>query len=280
MSEKEKQHPEKTESICKIVYFDEGSVSDYIQIVNCGELSLYTELKEDTAKQADASAEARVSGGFGALKLLFGFNAEASASGSASASFDTSLVAKSIVTNTVLTDFLEIVDVPDNEKSGVRKFEGFRIQAIDNTMSNFALMTPYLSMMRSGQGIPAGDFNIAVDKLDSTLNNAKGYFEFLGRDSEDSQSEEVVFRFNNSVFKNNYKASDLLRMNLTIYAVRVGTCRIEELDINNELHVEGINTTDNPDFPITGDVSSTPSGKNGPPLVMYDVLLAGVQNNG
>ena len=42
------------------------------------------------------------------------------------------------------------------------------------------MVSPYLSMLKTGSAIPAGEFNIAVDKLDNAIRNAKGYYEFLG----------------------------------------------------------------------------------------------------
>lgn len=35
------------------------------------------------------------------------------------------------------------------------------------------MVSPYLSMLRSGSSIPAGDFNIAIDKLENALKMQK-----------------------------------------------------------------------------------------------------------
>ncbi len=42
------------------------------------------------------------------------------------------------------------------------------------------MVSLYLSMMKNGTNIPAGDFSIAVEKLDNALKSAKGYYEFVG----------------------------------------------------------------------------------------------------
>ena len=59
-------------------------------------------------------------------------------------------------------------------------------------------------MLNGGANIPAGEFYIAIDKLDNTIKNAKSYYEFVGIREE----EKVIFRFNIKSFKNNYKAAD------------------------------------------------------------------------
>ena len=256
-------------TLAKIVCFDEGSATDYIQMVNGGDA---TTVKEKTSERDGAlqgKADAKASLKTKLLEILTGIDISAEASGAASVSFNTSAVAKSIISNTVLTDFLGATD----SREDIRLFEGFSVEAIDNSLASYALMTPYLAMLRGGN-IPAGDFNLALDKLDSTIKDAKGYFEFLGS----AEKERVVFRFNRQSFKNNYKVTDLLRMDLTIYAAEVGICTLEELDVSNELNVAHTITTSNPDYEPAGPVDD--NGLNSEKLKVYDVLLAGVRSHG
>lgn len=271
---KTKQQP----MICKIVCFDEGSATDYIQIVNGGETT--TTREKASEKGAVASGDIGVKAGLAAdevksglvtklVEKLTGIDFSAEATGTGGLSFNATAVAKSIVSNTVLTDFLETV----GSHGDIRLFEGFAVVAIDNSLASYALMTPYLAMLRGGN-IPAGDFNLALDKLDSTIKEAKGYYEFLG----DSGDEQVVLRFNRESFKNNYKATDLLRMNLVIYAVDVGTCRLEDLDVSNELNMPHAVIATNPDYePARNDAEDSERPKV---FKVYDVLLAGVKANG
>lgn len=269
-----KKDARRESEICKIVYFDEGSVSDYIQIVNGGNLKLTTELLDESLTAGEADASAKVRGGVGgALRTLLGFEASISAGASIETSFNSGLVAKSIVTNTVLTDFLSVLAEHGSARGEVVDFSGYRIESIDNSLSYMALLTPYMAMLKSGKGIPAGDFNISVEKLDTTIKNAKGYFEYLGC----NDSKRVIFRFNNASFKNNYRASDLLRMDLAIYAVRVGSSTLDGLNINNELHVSPSTIQDNPDYEENIFAENTKNEKKDEKLEMYDVLLAGVK---
>ena len=98
-------------TICKIVYFDEASVTDYVQIVAGGELQKTTELLKESSAEAAANVETtagvKMSGIF---KAILGLEASGSVSANASASINTDRIAKNIVKNTILTDFLESVD--------------------------------------------------------------------------------------------------------------------------------------------------------------------------
>lgn len=256
-------------TICKIVCFDEGSATDYIQVVNGGETSTIKEKASEREASAKGEIEAKAGLKTKLIEILTGIDISAEATGAGGISFNTSAVAKSIISNTVLTDFLEAVGAHED----IRIFEGFDVVAIENSLASYALMTPYLSMLRGGN-IPAGDFNLALDKLDSTIKDAKGYYEFLGI----AEEERVVFRFNRESFKNNYKVTDLLRMSLIVYAVEVGTCRLADLDVSNELNMpQGVIAT-NPDYepPKEGDSDDSKMSE----LKVYDVLLAGVRAHG
>ena len=113
---------------------------------------------------------------------------------------------------------------------------------------------------------------ISLDKLDATLSKAKGYLEFRGRQEGKG---DVVLRFNRMALKNNYRPSDLLKMNLTLYAVYVGECRIDDLVADKELGAEGFTVMDNPDY---SDEQVSPISVELSKLAMYDVLLAGVSS--
>ena len=99
------------EKICKIVYFDEESVTDYVQIVAGGELENTTELLKsmDAQEEQDVQAKGKV-GISGIFKALLGWEAGVSADVSAGLSFNSSKMVKNIVKNTILTDFLKIIE--------------------------------------------------------------------------------------------------------------------------------------------------------------------------
>lgn len=251
----------------KLVYFDEGSATDYIQLVNGGEISVVEELLKETETGAHADAGAKVNGKTKLLQMLLGVDATLGISGNIEAGRNTHNVVKNIIGNTVLTDFIQAI----KDDKAIKSFDNYEITPIENSLASFALMTPYLTMIRGGN-IPAGDFNLALEKLDSTIKAAKGYFEFLGT----SKNDKCIFRFNNSSFKNNYGPNNLMQMNLTIYAVKVGTSSLEDLDINNELNVTSGQAVDNPDYEPLQPTESAKTDFTGEALNVYDVLLAGV----
>ncbi len=261
--------------IVKIVYFDEGSAYDYIQVANGGTLKSTLEIVDEGTSKKGGQIGAGIGGKTSLLKTVLGIDASAKAEGSLEASSSSVSVAKSIITNTVLTDFLDAVSPDGGISCPITTFASCRIEQVPGSVSSIALITPYLSMLKSGQGIHAGDFDIAVDKLDSTLSNAKGYLDFFGR--VPGRHNPVILRFNRAALKNNYRPTDLLKMRLRVYAVKVGSCRVADLAADRELSVSGFTAQDNPDYSETESSDGVLEGKS---LPMYDAILAGVVRNG
>ncbi len=264
-------------TLSKIVYFDEGSATDLIQIFHGGGLDKTLELFE--ADGEDGTAQVKADGKVGLGKILqgiIGIGASVEGGASMSGSYSSNQVAKNILTNTVLTDFLACVN---EGESGVERLDGYGISTIDNAMSSMMLVTPYLTMLRSGQGVKAGDFNISLERIDDAINKAKGYYEFLATKDDE---EPIILRFNHSSLKNNYKLPDLLKMKLVFYAVHVGAASPESLDIEKEVNFTSSNNTKNPSYPIVfkhdgNGVRETIAESAGRPYEMFDVLLAGVK---
>ena len=268
------------EKICKIVYFDEDSVTDYVQIVAGGELENTTELLKSRDAQEAQSVQANGKVGIsGIFKALLGWEAGASADVSAGLSFNSSKMVKNIVKNTILTDFLKTIeDVSQGRtnsrlpKGTIKQFKGYKISAVEDSLSYMVMVSPYLSMLKSGSSIPAGEFNIAVDKLDNALRHAKGYYEFVGTKGR----SRVILRFNINSFRNSYTISDLLKMDLSIYAIKVCRTSLENLNVNKELGMKvSLIPKDNPSYEPNADAEE--AAATSPTLDVFDVLLAGVE---
>lgn len=280
----EKNFKEGSEKVmlCKVVYFDEDSVTDFVQIVAGGELEKTTELLNQSQKNVDSGINTKAGIGLsGVFKALMGFEGSASVEASMGASFNSNEMAKNIVKNTILTDFMDLVnsyskkDSTELEKKIIKKFSGYTISAPKDSLSYIALISPYLTMLKSGSSISAGEFNIAIDKLDNTMKNAKGYYEFLG----EKKREKVIFRFNIKAFKNNYKAPDLLKMDMSVYGIKVGKSNLAKLNFNGEFELDGDSILkDNPEY-IKEKKEKLPDDYY-KELDVYDVLLAGVEING
>ena len=222
--------------ICKIVYFDEESVTDYVQIVAGGSMEKTTELLKSRDASEGQNGEISGSVGIGGVfKALLGWEGKADARVSGSLAFNSSKIAKNIVKNTILTDFLAVLDedalttkrATKMPKGAIKKFKGYTISAQKDSLSYMVMVSPYLSMLKSGSTIPAGEFSIAVEKFDSALRSAKGYYEFIGTKGR----SRIVLRFNINSFRNGYTISDLLKMNLSVYAIKVGKTTLEMLDV-------------------------------------------------
>lgn len=256
--------------LAKIVYFDEDSVTDYVQMVLGGKLEKTTELLKESNKAVEGKGEGKVSiSSF--LAALVKIKGEATAEVDIDTSFNTSKMAKNIVKNTILTDFIDIVS-GDEKYNGIKKFENYNILAPKDSLTYVALIAPYFSMLKGGNGIQAGEYNIAIEKIENTLKNAKGYYEFLG----EKESCQVIFRFNIKAFRNNYKASDLMKMDIAIYAIKVGKTDLSNLNFNNEFELEDSVIVDNPSY-----VNEEKNNENfdDAEVDVYDVLLAGVEIN-
>lgn len=267
--------------ICKIVYFDEESVTDYVQIIAGGEMETTTELLKSRegaeSQKVEASGKTGISGVF---KALLGWEATAGGEVSAGLSFNSNKMVRNIVKNTILTDFLRILDEEEAKKSAsktnrgaIKKFEGYIISAEKDSLSYMVMVSPYLSMLR-GASVPAGEYNIAIDKLENVLKSAKGYYEFVGTRGR----SKVILRFNINSFKNGYTISDLLKMNLSIYAIKVGRTTLDMLNVNKELDMDvSIIPKDNPTYVEETESEDENVGRKG--LDVFDVLLAGVESD-
>lgn len=269
--------------LCKIIYFDEESVTDYLQLMSGGTLQQTTELLDSTSSKGEGHTEVDAKVGIsGVLKALLGWGAEASAGASIETSFNRDKMVRNIIKNTILTDFVNVLDGIDDKKpikkmpkGTINKFHGYKISVEKDSLSYFVMISPYMNMFQSGAIIPSGDFNISVDKLDNVLRNAKGYYEFIGTKGR----SKVVLRFNINSFKNNYMISDLMKMNLSIYAVKVGETTLDMLDINNELNLDLKISVDNPSYESNETQNSESSKSKSEKLQVFDVLLAGVESD-
>lgn len=270
-------------TICKVVYFDEDSVTDYVQIIAGGEMEKTTQLLKESEGNVGAdvslSGKAGISGVF---KALLGLEAKASAEATMGVALNTNKMAKNIVKNTILTDFLEIIndnliDKGRNMPQGsITKFKGYTISVEKDSLSYIVMVSPYFTMLKGSSSVSAGDFDIDVEKLDNALKSAKGYYEFIGTKGR----SKVVLRFNINSLKNNYKINDLLKMNLSIYAIKVGTTTLEQLNVNKELDIEFHSAVrDNPDYDSSGLNSLEEVAVKNKKLDVYDVLLAGVETD-
>lgn len=267
----------------KIIYFDEESVTDYVQIIAGGQLTQTTELLDSSTTSGEAGVESKLSIGIGKLfRSLIGLDASVSVDSNLRAKFQNDNLARNILQNTILTDFLSIANercTTNSQTCGIRLFEGYNIEVVQDSLSYIIMISPYMTMLKDSSIISKSsnlDYDISIDKIDSAIKMAKGYFEFIGNRPDEPK---VVLRFNIDAFKNNYKISDLLKMDLILYAVKVGKTTLDKMAIIADINATSIpqnNKNTNVDNPEYGE-NAMPESHKIPELKVYDVLLAGIK---
>ncbi|MFJ7665808.1 DUF6414 family protein [Lysinibacillus sp. NPDC097195] len=85
---------------------------------------------------------------------------------------------------------------------------------------------------------------------------------------------QVILRFNINTFKNAYSLMDLPKMKLNYYAIKVGEAKETDLNVENEMAVDGQTARLSP-IEVLGHVESTDQNRDY--LKLYDVILAGVE---
>ncbi|EOR20424.1 DUF6414 family protein [Clostridium sartagoforme] len=248
-SKKEK----KTSKIIKVIYFDECSATDFLEITNGGKVNVVDEESKGKTKQVDFNIAEKL----GVKLKLFSFvdtGVEQKLNGQAK--YLGQSLMKTTLSNTVLSDYINTVA---NEES-IMVFKGFKLSAYPNSLAHFKMFSPYSILNNDDNG------SLNISKLDEALESAKGYYELI---AENGDNPKKILRFNIKAFRNNYGISDVIKMDLTYHAIKVGSFPEERLTMENEFQqlkndLTVIETLDNK--------------KKENILDVYDVILAGVTN--
>lgn len=240
----------------KIVYFDEESASDFLDMKFGGRASKETnnvaERNYDIAGKAVAETGAK-------FRLLDLFSIGGSAAGESSIDSSRRSLLSKTLSNTILTDYLNEV----NDKSGVVVLDVSSVKPAPNSLTQIKMFSPYINLVNS-EGQP-----LNLSHMDEVLASAKGYYEMVGIYGD---GKKCVLRFNLKAFRNNYGLPDLPRMDLEYHGIRVGETAEEYLDAESELGAEVIQET-----LTTTDFLNEKSNQTGIGLEVYDVLFAGVK---
>jgi hypothetical protein len=160
-----KKQETKTKMI-KIVYFDEGTASDYINITNGGKLDWSTESMKERLAKVVAEIDAKVGGGFNFLSF---FKVGANGSINSDISGSTNKMFYDTLSNTILTDYLDSAD----EDSSITKFKNALIYPQESSITIYKMYSPYTIIM------PKDEIPIDLTKLNEALESAKGYYEMI-----------------------------------------------------------------------------------------------------
>lgn len=195
-------------------------------------------------------------GGFNILNFLKGsVSGSIDAKGSAEISklFDTT------IKNTLLTDYIKKACKDEL----VKKFSESGVYAPLDSITLYRMYSSYLTV------VPKEQIPIDMEKLNNAVLGERGYYAMLLKSEKIPKS---VLRFNIDAFKNSYHLADLSKMDLTYYAVKVGTCKKSELSIEKEFEFQN-----EPKSVTAEEILGDKVIEKDDSLDVYDVVLAGVQ---
>ena len=245
----------------KIVYFDNYSAIDYLNIYNGGEK---TQSKEDMQEDMANLATKASAGIFAKLSWLPFVGGEMGVSAEAGLATSENSLIKTTLANTVLTDFLDKV----KKDKRIEKFEGYKVIPYKNSIAFFKMFTPFLKITKSD--MESEGFVFDISKLDEAFESGKGYYELIAEKVEKGVPSRCIFRFNIKAFRNNYTIADLTKMNLKYFATKVGSADESMLDIAKEFSMEQ-------DKNIVSAFDLVDNKKSENEIDVYDVILAGVE---
>lgn len=246
-------------SMIKIVYFDEDSASDYLDISSGGKAAATAEDVTERANKLKGTVEGKL---IAKLSWLPFIGASADAGLGAETSIAGQSILRKTLSNTILTDYLGQAD-----ETQIVRLVGLRVTAPKESMAYMKMYTPYMIVAKTEE------YGIDLARMDEALTTAKGYYEMVG---EDPQTEsKCILRFNIRAFRNSYGLADLGRMDLTFHGILVGKASEGGLNINAELS-QGSETT----APSAADVLDDERTEDKNLLDVYDVILAGVEHVG
>ena len=265
----------------KIIYFDESFVADFMQIIAGGELKKTTEFITEVNSdiEGNAGADASIGTEKNGLSKVFSFlsgatiNVEAGVNANLSKKSDR--IAKNILENTLLADFIALLDADKRRTknkrcAGIKIFPNMTVRPEVNSFSYMMLIAPFLSMIDGELPIKTDDGNamkIDITKVGEAIERGRGYYEFVST----IDGKDVILRFNRSAFRNSYTMSDLPKMQLTYYAIRVRQIDKADLQVQKEFEFGTTKISKRVDYASISDNSTTTEE-----IEVYDVVLAGV----
>ena len=265
----------------KVIYFDEAFVADFMQIIAGGELKKTTEFITEVNSdiEGNAGADASIGTEKNGLSKIFSFlsgatiNVEAGVNANLSKKSDR--IAKNILENTLLADFIALLDADKRRTknkrcAGIKIFPNIIVRPEVNSFSYMMLIAPFLSMIDGELPIKTDDGNamkIDITKVGEAIEKGRGYYEFIST----INGKDVILRFNRNAFRNSYTMSDLPKMQLTYYAIRVGQIDKTDLQVQKEFEFGNTKMSKRVDYASISDNSATTAE-----IEVYDVVLAGV----
>lgn len=265
----------------KIIYFDESFVADFMQIIAGGELKKTTEFisEVNSGIEGAGGVEGGISTEKNGLSKIFSFlsgaTVTAEAGVHATLSRKSDKIARNILENTLLADFIALLDADKRRTknkrcAGIKIFPKVIVRPEVNSFSHMMLIAPFLSMIDGELPFKTSDgdaMKINITKIEEAIEKGRGYYEFVAT----IDGKDIILRFNRSAFRNSYTMSDLPKMQLTYYAIHVGQIEKSDLQVQKEFEFGVAKTSKRVDY-----ASVSEGGNTSTEIEVYDVVLAGV----
>lgn len=245
----------------KVVYFDEESAGDYLNIADKGITKQNTEKSTNKQVIRSLAIKTRLSLVFSAttliaivtglafsnyiLRVISGILGVIAAIANMtpitldflrSQNREDKELTSTQVTSTILSQFLEKQEKErQDEKEGqIICIRPTSVQIEENSFSFIKFYEPMLKM------ITLNLEGIDMSKFGDVMKEAKGYYELKANMIKNPSGEEnyYILRLNAETFRNNYKLTDLLHMGLTYYGIKVGKMSLDEMDVQHMLNIK------------------------------------------
>ena len=208
----------------KLVYFDEQAAVDFLESFNEGDIT------EEITKKVEKYAGVEGGGEFG--KGLFNFF-KVGLSGNFGSNSNSLIETQ--ISRTVFTEFMN----KSKDNKDLIVFDKMKLSIAKDSLTYFRNITPYLKLFTDLKSIDKDDSLAGLNHLemDKILDNAKGYYEFIGTDEDDKNKKKYIIRFNINGMRNNYSLYDLVKMDLSIKGIKVGETNDSNLAFEHEISV-------------------------------------------
>ena len=256
-----RENKENNSKLLKVIYYDENAAMDYVIIINDGNITTEEINKVIEGKDAEVGASGELGIKTSLLKMLgLSLGIKSSISGHSS---NERLINSTLTTN-IMTEFIKIADKDDN----IEKLQGLKLEIDQDTATFLKSMFPYVALLKNPEEKIDELKEINIGKIDEVILSTKGYFEFLAKKNNE---DFAILRFNINCFKNNYKITDLLKMDLCYYGIKVGKTTKEAIKLENEIN-------HNETTILTEDDIGEIKEREEILLPIYDIVIAGVKN--
>lgn len=285
----------------KVVYFDEYSAGDYLNISNKGVTKENTEKSTTKQKLRKFGIKTEVKLGLSAATiaaivtelafnnfishLILGiFGGITAIANVTPITFDFSSqrnredkeLVSTQVTSTILSQFLVKQKM---EKDQILCIQPEKVHIEEGSFSFIKFYEPMFKIIKS-----INSEDIDISKFGDALKETKGYYELKATIKKDQSEEEIycILRLNAESFRNNYKLTDLLHMNITYYGIKVGKMSMDEMNILHALNInKNISSTPQQTFArLEPEKNAIGQESEDNKYDIIDIILAGVGEDG